>query len=144
MTAKDIGFKCENCGALNKYLQLDIEFGKRREIVECGDCNKELQLEDQQKLYSEKQLVKVFARDIEMYESELTGLDEDDEAARSNFLGRMEAVNNVAKMFSLRSQLQDMEGLSRCIYCGKVNSDEAPRCEFCGRADYDEVEASQA
>lgn len=135
MVAKDIGWKCKHCGGLNKHLELDLEFGKRRELVDCEYCGREaLKLEEQQLLYAENEIVKVLRRDMEMLQGEKV-----DESAVPIVKGRINQLRATAKLFGLRDRLNEAVGVGTCLFCGFANNEDADRCERCGKKEWNDV-----
>ena len=131
---EDIGWKCNNCASLNKHLELDLEFGKRREMVTCGTCDADLRLEDQEKLYLESSIVTDLKRNLELIES--LSQQTKSEAAGKEVKGRRREILSTAKTLGLKEKMVDGEGVRKCVFCGVSNSVENDSCAECGESSW--------
>ena len=134
---EDIGWICNDCGEINKHLELDLEFGKRREKVECSKCRNVMLLDEQERVFKESALTTEIQRNLDFIEGLIN--DSESNVALKELRGRKRQVEVDAKTLGL---FQELDNIRKCIYCGTSNSVENDCCVECGEFDWTAKEVS--
>lgn len=125
------GWVCSNCGDLNKHLELDLEFGKRRKTVECNSCKQSMPLKEQEEVFREKDVLEALKRQLERAQGSVYQARDDVETDRAQQREKM--VHHMAHVLGLGDDLKSSEGMRKCIYCGHTNRSDADVCSSCGK-----------
>lgn len=128
--SKDYGWICSECGNLNKHLELDLEFGKRRQTVECDSCGERVKLEEQEAVYRKSDLVEALKRQLDAAQADVSEAINEIESELAQ--QREKTVHEVASVLGFGEEVRTSEGVRKCVMCGYSNSAEADSCSSCG------------
>lgn len=129
---RDYGWKCGSCGHLNKHLELDLEFGKRRETLTCDDCGETSKYQEVDRIFLESDISQLLKKNLNLMDSLVA--ESTSEEARLEVGGRKKELEKTAS--SLGLQLYSNKKMRKCIYCGESTSVHQDACSGCGEEDW--------